>query len=177
MMTGTQMDILKTAIDWTKAEMLSSAIFAMLGILFLLASYGFWQFGKTEVAKAYVIPLLVVGSLLFILGVGLVIPNALRLSNFPIAFNVDASAFIAAEIARVDKTINGYNNAIFIGIPIIIAICTALIIFLNSSIWHASAISVIAMMAIILLVDTNANARLETYKSKLIEAQQQAMDS
>lgn len=51
-MTDTQMDLLKAAIEWTKAEMVSSAFFAAAGIVFLLSSYGFWQLGKTDMAKA-----------------------------------------------------------------------------------------------------------------------------
>ena len=78
-MTDNQIDILKVALDWTKAEMISSSFFALFGMLFVLASYYFWQFGKTETAKAYLIPLLVVAGLLLVLGIGLVISNQLRL--------------------------------------------------------------------------------------------------
>lgn len=171
-MTDTQINILKAAIDWTKAEMFSSAFFALFGIMFLLASFGFWQFSKTDMAKAFVIPLLVVGGLLFILGIGLLIPNQLRLSNFPTAFNADGAAFVASEIARVDKTMNGYDNAIFRIIPLIIAVSAVLIMILDHPVWRASLITVIAMMAVILLVDINANARLEGYKTHLLSAKQ-----
>lgn len=61
-MTDTQIDILKTATDWAKAEMFSSGFFVLFGLAFCLSSYCFWQFGKTDTAKAYVIPLLVAGS-------------------------------------------------------------------------------------------------------------------
>ena len=55
-MTVTDIDILKTAIDWAKAEMFSAMFFTIFGLLFLIASVGFWHFGKTAMAKAYVIP-------------------------------------------------------------------------------------------------------------------------
>ena len=170
-MTDPQIDILKTALEWAKAEMFSSAFFAVFGLMAVAASYGFWQMGKTDMARAYIVPLLVVGVLLIILGVGLIIPNQLRLSSFETAYHNDVSAFLTTEIARVDKTIHGYNNAIFKGIPVIIIGCILLHFFFRGPLWQASLISIIAMMAIILIIDTNANQRLVTYKQALIEAQ------
>ena len=55
------MDILKTAMDWAKADVFSSTIFIIFGIVFIAASLGFWQLGKTEIAKAYIIPGMVAG--------------------------------------------------------------------------------------------------------------------
>lgn len=165
------MDVLKTATEWSKAEMLSSSVFIFFGLIFLIASLSFWQLGKTDVAKAYIIPMLVVGTLLMILGVGLVASVQWRASGFSTALEADASAFVAAEILRAEKTIDGYKTAVFLVMPVIIAISAVLIIFLNSPLWRASLISIIAMMAVIIFVDSNASARLEAYKSKLQQAQ------
>ncbi len=167
------MDILKTAIDWSKAEMVSSAFFVVFGVVFLVAGLGFWQLGKTDVAKAFVIPALVAGTLLVILGAGLLFSNQSRLAGFPAAYNKDASAFIASEIDRVDKTMKEYGTAVFLVIPIIIAVCSMLIIFLDAPLWRAIMITTIAMMAVILIVDTNANGRLEAYKGQLLSAAKQ----
>lgn len=62
------MDILKMATDWAKGEIFSSAFFIIAGVLFVAASIGFWQLGKTDMAKAYIIPTLVAGALLMIIG-------------------------------------------------------------------------------------------------------------
>ena len=96
-MHATQIDILKIAIDWAKTETFSSGFFAVIGLLFIVSSFCLWQFGKTDTAKAYVIPLLVTGGLLVILGVGLVISNQLRAASFPAAFNADANGFVARK--------------------------------------------------------------------------------
>ena len=45
------MEILKLAIEWAKAEVFSSRFFIAFGVLFISASIGFWQLGKTELAK------------------------------------------------------------------------------------------------------------------------------
>ena len=165
-MTDTQIHILKTAMDWAKAEMFSSMFFALFGIVFLFASASFWYLGKTETAKAFVIPLLVTGVLLLILGVGLVIANQWRLSTF---FAADANALLASEIARADKTVSGYQKAVRIYLPAIIAICALALLVVRTANWQASMVAIIAMMAVIMLVDTNAATRMERYQHKLTE--------
>ena len=168
-MTDTQMHVLKTAMDWARAEMFSSMFFALFGVVFLFASASFWHLGKTETAKAFVIPLLVTGILLVILGVGLVIANQWRISTFPAAFAADAKAFLAAEITRADKTVSGYQKAVQIYLPAIIAICALALLVVKTPNWQASMVAIIAMMAVIMLVDTNASTRMEDYQDRLQE--------
>ncbi|MDD9746743.1 MULTISPECIES: hypothetical protein [Marinovum] len=164
------MDILKTATDWTRAEMLSSAFFVLFGLSFLLASLGFWQIGRTDVARAYVVPMLVAGTLILIIGVGLFIPSQTRLTSFPAAYATDAAGFVADEIARADRVLNEYRIAVFRVIPLIIAASALAIPFVGAPIWRASLIATIGMMAVILAIDTNANARLESYREQLMLA-------
>lgn len=164
------MDILKTAIDWTKAEMLSSSFFIFFGIGFLAASLGFWQLGKTEVAKAYVIPMLIAGVLLLIIGLGMFFPSKARVAGFADAYAADAQAFISAELARAERILGEYRIAVYLIIPLIIALCAVLFVFFTGPIWQASFVTTIAMMAVIIIIDTNANTRLQAYKNALTEA-------
>ena len=76
------MDILKLSMEWAKDEILSSKFFILFGLLFLFGALGFWQMGKTELAKAFINPLLVCGTLLFIIGVGLLYSNTTRIHSF-----------------------------------------------------------------------------------------------
>ncbi|WPY95308.1 hypothetical protein T8T21_04045 [Limimaricola variabilis] len=165
------MDIVKTATDWTRAEMLSSAFFILFGLSFLMASLGFWQMGKTDMARAHVVPMLVAGTLILIIGLGLFFPSQARLTNFPAAYATDAAGLVADEIARADRVLNEYRIAVFRVIPLIIAVCALAIPFFESPLWRASLITTIAMMAVILVIDTNANARLETYRGQLALAE------
>ncbi len=115
------MEILKTATDWAKAEVFSSTFFIVFGVLFVAASIGFWQLGKTDLAKAYIIPTLVAGALLLTIGFGLVFTNKARISSFAVDYNQDASAFVKSEIVRVDNTLKEYKTVVFKVIPLIIA--------------------------------------------------------
>lgn len=162
------MDILKTTLEWTKAEIFSSSFFVLLGVLFVMASFGFRYLGKTDLAKAFTTPTIVAGILLLIIGVGLVYSNITRLNNFEASYAQDASVFITSEIARAEKTMAEYTTIVFKVIPIIIMICALLIVLVDRPTWRAISITTMAMMVVILLVDSNANARMASYYDELI---------
>ncbi|SEL52651.1 hypothetical protein SAMN04487910_2723 [Aquimarina amphilecti] len=161
------MDILKTATDWAKAELFSTPFFILFGLVFMAASLGFWQLGKTEISKAYIIPTVVAGVLLLTIGLGLFFTNKSRIKEFETAYNKDKSAFLESEIVRAESTLKEYRTIVFKAIPIIIIVAALLIIFIDSPTWRAISITTIAMMIVILLVDGTAHARIETYKKQL----------
>lgn len=132
-----------------------------------MASIGFWQLGKTEMAKAYIIPTLVAGVLLMIIGFGLFFTNKSRLANFPAAYERDASAFVESELARAEATLKEYQTIVFKAIPLIIAACALVIVFIDKPIWRASMITTIAMLVVILLIDGTAHARIDAYNKQL----------
>ncbi|WP_109438591.1 hypothetical protein [Aquimarina sp. AU119] len=161
------MDVLKTAINWAKAELFSTPFFILFGLAFMAASLGFWQLGKTEMAKAYIIPNLVAGILLLTIGLGLFFTNKSRVTQFETAYNKDASAFIESEITRAEATLKEYNTIVFKVIPIIIIVAALLIIFINTPTWRAISITTIAMLIVILLVDGTAYGRIDNYHKEL----------
>ncbi|NPD84343.1 hypothetical protein HNS38_06220 [Lentimicrobium sp. L6] len=161
------MDILKAATDWAKAEVFSTSFFILFGIAFVAASIGFWHLGKTDLAKAYIIPTLVAGAMLMTIGFGLLFTNKARISQFEKAYNKDTSAFIKSETARVDATLKEYNTVVFKAIPLIIIVAALLIILINTPIWRAISITTIAMLIVILIIDGTAYARISEYKEQL----------
>ncbi len=167
------MEILKTATDWAKAEVFSTTFFILFGIGFVAASIGFWQLGITDLAKAYIIPTLVAGALLLTIGFGLFFTNKSRITQFEKAYNTDASAFVESELARAESTLKEYKNVVFTAIPLIIAACALVLMFVNTPIWRASMITTIAMLVIILLIDGTAHARINNYNKQLIEVEKQ----
>lgn len=161
------MEILKLATEWAKAEVFSTRFFIFFAILFLIASIGFWQLGKTDIAKAYIIPTLVAGALLLTIGLGLFYTNKSRITAFETAYNSDVSVFIESEIVRTERTLDEYQTVVFKAIPMIIIIAALLIIFINTPIWRAISITTIAMLIVILLIDGTAHARIEAYQKEL----------
>ena len=163
------MGILKTATDWAKAEILSSSFFIVFGVLFVAVSIGFWQLGKTDLAKAYIIPTAVAGVLLLTIGIGLVYANKTRISSFEEDFNKDAPAFVQSEIERVDGTLKEYKTVVFTAIPLIIIAFALILFFVNTPTWRAISITTIAMLMIVLFIDGTAHARIEVYKNQLVK--------
>lgn len=160
------MDVLKLATEWAKAEVFSTRFFIYFAILFLIASIGFWQLGKTEIARAYIVPTLVAGVLLMTIGLGLFFTNKSRIIAFESAYNKDASAFVDSELARAESTLREYV-VVFRVIPIIIITAALLMLFVNTPTLRAISITTIALMIIILLIDGTAHARIEAYHKQL----------
>jgi len=160
------MELLKLATEWAKAEVFSTRFFILFAIGFLIASLGFWQLGKTDLAKAYIIPTLVAGILLLIIGSGLNYTNIQRVKQFEKDFNTDASAFYQSEIVRSESTLKEYS-VVFKVIPFLIVVAALLILFVNTPTWRAISITTIAMLVVILLIDGIAHSRIESYHKQL----------
>lgn len=170
------MDILTAAIDWAKAELVSTPFFILFGILFIVASWWFWQRWKTDLARAYIVPTLVAWILLTIIGCGLFFTNKMRVSQFQTAYHADEGSFLSAEIERTESTLKEYTNVVFTAIPIIIAICAIVIAFVSSPVWKASMIITIAMLVVILLIDGIAYARIDNYNKLLLLREQELLN-
>ena len=161
------MDILKASIDWARAELYSTSFFILFGIIFLFSCLGFWQLGKTELAKAYIVPTMIAGVLLIIIGIGLFYTNKVRITQFQSEFQDDQYLFVQTELERVNNTLNEYDLIVFTIIPIMIMICSVGLVFINQPSWRASLIISIAMLIIILLIDGTAQSRIVIYQKKL----------
>jgi ABC-2 type transport system permease protein len=162
------MEILKASTDWAKDEVFSSKFLMLLGILFLLATIGFWQLGKTTTAKAFVLPIFVASLLILAGGVGLFITNKKRVTSFETAYYANPRAFVQSKIIRTEKSLNQYKIIVFKIIPLIIIVAALIIIFVDKPMWRAIGITTIATMVVILFVDGNANARIQAYHQRLL---------
>ena len=103
------MEILKTATEWAKAEVFSGQIFIFFGVLFFLGALGFWQLGKTELAKAYIFPTLVAGALLLAAGLGFYFSNKSKLANFESDYKANPVTFIESVAFNSGKG-DGFPN-------------------------------------------------------------------
>lgn len=165
------MDILKTATDWAKAEMFSTAFFIVAGIVFATISFGLWQLGKTDLARAYIIPMLVAGALLMVIGFGLFFTNKARVKNFQEEYKKDVSAFVQTEINRVDATLKEYTLQVFKIIPLLIVAAALVFFFVSAPTWRAISITTMAMLIVILFIDGMAHARIADYKKELVQVE------
>ena len=162
------MDLLNLSTEWAKNEVFSTRFFILFAILFLVASIGFWQLGKTDLAKAYIIPTSVAATLLLIVGIGLFYTNKSRIRQFNEEYNTNSISFYESELKRTESTLKEYK-VVFKVIPILIIIAALLILFFNSTTIRAISITTIAMLIIVLLIDGTAYSRIESYNKSLKE--------
>ena len=162
------MELLNLSTEWAKSEVFSTRFFILFAILFFIASFGFWQLGKTDLAKAYIIPTSVAAILLLIVGLGLFYTNKSRIKQFNEEYNSNSVSFYESEIKRTETTLKEYK-VVFKVIPILIIVAALLILFFNSTTIRTISITTIAMLIIVLLIDGTAHSRIESYNKSLKE--------
>ena len=131
------MDLINLSTEWAKAEVFSTRFFMLFAILFFTASIGFWFFGKTDLAKAYVIPNLIAGLLIMTIGIGLFYTNKNRIKSFEIDFNNNPAVFFINESNRIEHTLKEYKN-VFIIIPIIMIAALLILLNMANSMYNAN---------------------------------------
>ncbi len=166
-----EMNILKLGIDWAKAEVFSAKISFILSLLFFLAAIGFGQLGKTEMAKAFLWPMLVAGILVIAVSAGLYFANKPRITQFETAYNTDAKAFVKIETERTAKSQNDLA-LVFKVLPLVIIAAALSIMFVNTPLWRAIGITTIALLTILMFIDSNTGARNSTYHQQLLAEKQ-----
>ncbi|MFZ4861275.1 hypothetical protein ACL9RF_03740 [Sphingobacterium sp. Mn56C] len=160
------MDLLKLSTDWAKAEVFSAKIIALISIVILLGSLGFFIYGKTAMARAFVWPLFAAGLFMIAVSAGLYFANKPRIAQFEAAYQQNATQFAEAEIARTAKSQQDFTK-VFIVLPLLIVAGAALILFLSSPTWRAIGISLAFLSTVLLLIDSNTEARNAAYHKQL----------
>lgn len=161
------MDILALAQQWAKNEAFSSKFFIVAAVVFVALSIGFWKLGQSEIARSYIYPTLICGVLLLIIGGGLVYNDTRRYNTFPAEYSANPEAFLQSEIERSEKTASSSYNTIYKVIPLLIIVAALLIILIDKPIVRASCITAIAFLSVLLVVDSTAHSRIETYSKAL----------
>jgi ABC-2 type transport system permease protein len=161
------MDIIKLSMDWARAEVFSAKIVWLFSAVELLAAIGFWYWGKTAMAKAFIWPLLVMGLFLVSVGVGLYAANHPRIARFENEYHRGPGAFLESEIQRTAKSQTGLS-LVFIILPVMVILGAVVIMVTPASVWRAIAVAVILNAAFLMVVDSNTEARNNTYHAQLL---------
>jgi hypothetical protein len=163
------MEIIKLSTDWAKAEVFSAKIAGLLSLVVFLAALGFWQLGKTPMAKSFVWPLFVAGLLLVAVSAGLYFANKPRIAQFEVAYKNNADSFIQSEITRTAKSKHDLA-LVFKVLPAVIIAAALLIIFSQTPLGRAIGVTTILLMTILMLIDSNTDARNTAYHQELLTA-------
>ena len=160
------MDVLKLSTDWARAEVFSAKIVWIISGITITAAIGFWYWGRTVMARAFIWPLLVAGIFLAAVGAGLYFANNPRISRFEAEYRRDPTAFLQEEIQRTAES-GREMVLVFKILPAIIIFAAAGILLLPPNLWRAIAVTTIITAAFLMIVDSNTQARNNIYNSQL----------
>lgn len=161
------MEILKAANDWFKAEVVSSMFFMLFGVVYILAAVALWQWGITPLTKALVIPILIAGGLLLAAGISFYLSNNSRLTSIETEYKTNPATFIVSELDRTAQTIKTYENIALKVFPAIILVAALLSIFISKPIIRVICIAIIAFLIVLIVLDSQALKRIKTYHQQL----------
>ncbi|MDH7460517.1 hypothetical protein QEG73_04485 [Chitinophagaceae bacterium 26-R-25] len=162
------MDILKLSTEWAKAELFSSKIVLLFSVIVLLSAAGFAVWGKTVMAKAFVVPMIVAGLFMVAVSIGLYAANKPRVEQFEKEYSANADSFIKKEIARTTKS-QGELKMVFKILPAIIIVAAILLMLFPSANWRAITVTLITTAAFLMIVDSHTDARNNAYREQLIQ--------
>lgn len=161
------MNVLKLSQDWVRAELFSAKMIWLFSMIVLIAAVGFSYWGKTAIAKAFVVPLFVSAFLLIVIGTGLYFFNQPRIVHFEKEYRTDSNNFIKKEIQRTSKSENDFK-LVFKILPAIIIITGFSMLFFSSPNFRAICITIILLLSFLMLLDSNTCARNEAYHKQLL---------
>lgn len=161
------MDILKISIAWAKAELVSAKLVWLFSLLVLITATGFVFWGKTMMAKAFVIPLFAAGIFLIAVGIGLYSANKPRIAQFEREAVEDVSGLIDREIARTTKS-KAQFKIVFTVLPLLAIASALLLLFTASPTWKAISITLLLTVVFLMIVDSNTAARNNQYREQLL---------
>jgi len=114
-------------------------------------------------------PLLVAGLFLVAVSAGLYFANKPRIAQFETAYKNDADAFTKSEIERTAKSKHDLA-LVFKILPAIIIAASLLIMFSQAPLWRAIGVTTVLLMALLMLIDSNTDARNTAYHHELLTA-------
>jgi ABC-2 type transport system permease protein len=160
------MDIIKLSTDWAKAEVFSAKIVSLFSAITIIAAIGFWFWGRTIMARAFIWPLLVAGIFLAVVGAGLYFANNPRITRFEDEYRRNPEVFLQEEILRTAES-KRQLALVFKILPAIIIFAAAGILLLPPYLWRAIAVTTIILATFLMIVDSNTEARNNIYNSQL----------
>ena len=160
------MDVIRLSTDWARAEVFSAKIVWLASLFIIATSAGFAYFGKTSMARAYIWPSLAAGIFLIAVGIGLYLANKPRVTGFESEYKANPEIFVKAEIARAQKSKKELAIVLKV-LPLIILFAALVVLLVSNPIWRAIGISVVVLSVILLMVDSNTDARNSEYLQQL----------
>ena len=162
------MNFLQHTLDWYNGEAFEASLIGIFGVIVLIVALLFWKLGFTPNAKYLVIPLVVFGLLLSIMGTIGFISNKNKLTELKRTEIINEIEFIQSEAERVEGFQWLYTFTIILAaVSFFLAVC--FFIFSNSKQLQAIGIVIILLGLTGLVIDYFSKERADFYYNKILE--------
>jgi hypothetical protein len=166
------MDFLRHSVAWVRGEIFEMTLVAVAGTTLVALGIAFWRLGATPLAKAMLVPLVVIGLLFATIGVSGIVSNRQRIPAFEQAHHEDAMAFARAEKERVEGFQYMYRITNVLA-PICFALAVGLFWLTLNAYARAVGIALVLFGLFGLVIDGFSKERADLYYTKVMEAQAQ----
>jgi hypothetical protein len=162
------MSFMNHPIAWCRGEIFEGRIYALFGLLVLLAAFAYWKMGTTPSARAMIVPLLVVGVFALATGVYLNFGNQARIPQYEAAAQADERAFAQSEKERTEAFIKWYPVTMWSMTGLILAGCLVFLLIPTPN-GRAIGLSLALLGLSVLFLDHFSEVRAEIYHRHIID--------
>ncbi len=162
------MDFMQHTTNWVIGEIFEATIFGSFGLLTIICSLLFWQFGETPNSKAVIIPFAIVGIFFLVTAISGIVSNNKRLTEYNEAFQKDKKAFVISEKKRVEDFQYLYKVTVIItALSFVVAI--GFFLFTDNHILRAIGLALIIFGLTGLVIDYFSKERADFYYEAIRE--------
>ena len=166
------MEIINYSVQWARAEVFSAQMVFLLGLVTLLVSLGFYVFGETPIARAYILPMLLSGLFLVAAAGGLYYANKPRVEHFSEQYEQNAKQFVQSELERTAKSDHDLHLMVYRVLPAIVIACAVAVFFVTGAYGRAWLVSLMILGSVMMAIDSNTHRRTADYRQQLIQYEQ-----
>lgn len=152
--------------DWYNGEIFESKFILGFGLTLIISSFLFYFFGNAPTTKALIVPLIIIGLILFAIGANMIYSNGKKIIKIEQIYKQDKTAFVESEIKRVEAFQYLYPLSIVISaVSFIVAL--SLLYFSKTVNLQAVAVALIILGSSFALIDYFSKERATVYYKHL----------
>ncbi|BDG07595.1 hypothetical protein [Anaeromyxobacter paludicola] len=163
------MDFVRHSVQWARGEILEMTLIAAAGLTVAVIGVAFGRLGSTPLAKAMLVPLVVLGLFFVAIGVSGYATNRTRIPAYEQAYREDPAAFVRAEQKRVEGFQYMYRITNVLA-PICFAVAAGLFWLTLDARARAAGIALVVFGLFGFIVDGFSKERAGIYHSAILEA-------
>lgn len=162
------MDFVRHSVQWARGEILEMALIAAAGLTVAVIGVAFGRLGGTPLARAMLVPLVVLGLSFAVMGVSGYATNRNRIPAYERAYREDPAAFVRAERTRVEGFQYMYRITNVLA-PVCFAVAAGLFWLTLDARARAAGIALVIFGLFGLVIDGFSKERADVYHAAILE--------